>query len=146
IGRPVCPAGGGPSPRAIRAIQRPGPRAIRLCAGHGSPEPRSVDGRRVRRRHGGRTDRWSGASVTLRLTPGTGGVAFSLARMNPRGGFLMLRWAIVFAIIALIAGALGFYGLESVSADIAKFFALVFLILFVVALVVGRSVVGGPTV
>lgn len=58
----------------------------------------------------------------------------------------MLRWAILFAIIALIAGALGFYGLESVSADIAKFFALVFLILFVVALVVGRSVVGGPTV
>jgi len=58
----------------------------------------------------------------------------------------MLRWAIVFAIIALVAGALGFYGLESTAADIAKFFALVFVILFVVALVVGRSVVGGPTV
>jgi len=58
----------------------------------------------------------------------------------------MLRWAIVFAIIALIAGALGFGGLESTAADIAKFFALIFVVLFVVALVVGRSVVGGPTV
>jgi len=58
----------------------------------------------------------------------------------------MLRWAILFAVIALIAGALGFYGLSDVSADIAKFFALVFVVLFVVALIVGRSVVGGPTV
>jgi len=58
----------------------------------------------------------------------------------------MLRWAIAFAIIALIAGALGFYGLADTSANIAKFLALVFVVLFVVALVVGRSVVGGPTV
>jgi len=58
----------------------------------------------------------------------------------------MLRWAIMFAVIALIAGALGFYGLADTSADIAKFLALVFVVLFVVALVVGRSVVGGPTV
>ena len=33
----------------------------------------------------------------------------------------MLRWAITFFIIALIAGALGFYGLSSTAADIAKF-------------------------
>ncbi len=57
----------------------------------------------------------------------------------------MLRWAMTFAILALIAGALGFYGLADMSADIAKFLALVFVVLFVVALVVGRSVVGGPT-
>jgi uncharacterized membrane protein YtjA (UPF0391 family) len=58
----------------------------------------------------------------------------------------MLRWASAFAIIALIAGFFGFYGLADPSADIAKFLALVFVVLFVVALVVGRSVVGGPTV
>jgi len=58
----------------------------------------------------------------------------------------MLRWAIAFAIIALIAGALGFGGLAGTAADIAKFFALLFVVLFVIALVVGRSVVGGPTV
>lgn len=58
----------------------------------------------------------------------------------------MLRWAIAFAIVALIAGALGFYGLSDTAADIAKFLALVFLVLFVIALIVGRSVIGGPTV
>jgi len=58
----------------------------------------------------------------------------------------MLRWAIVFAIIAVIASALGFYGLSSTSADIAKLFALVFLVLFVVALVMGRGALSGPSV
>jgi uncharacterized membrane protein YtjA (UPF0391 family) len=58
----------------------------------------------------------------------------------------MLRWAIAFAIISLIAGFLGFYGLSETSADIAKFFALVFLVLFVIALIVGRRVIEGPTV
>ena len=58
----------------------------------------------------------------------------------------MLRWALVFALIAVIAGGLGFYGLESTAATIARFFALVFLVLFVVALIFGRGAVGGPTV
>lgn len=58
----------------------------------------------------------------------------------------MLRWALTFAIIALIAAGLGFYGLSNTAADIAKFFALVFLVLFVVAMVAGRNLVGGPTV
>jgi uncharacterized membrane protein YtjA (UPF0391 family) len=58
----------------------------------------------------------------------------------------MLRWALAFAIIAIVAAAMGFGGLADTSADIAKFLALVFVVLFVIALVVGRSVVGGPTV
>jgi uncharacterized membrane protein YtjA (UPF0391 family) len=59
----------------------------------------------------------------------------------------MLRLAIVFAIIALIAGALGFYGLSDVSADIAKFFALIFAVLFIVAMLVGARIFGPtPTV
>jgi len=57
----------------------------------------------------------------------------------------MRRWAGAFAILAMIAGDLGHFGLESPSADIARFLALVFAALFVVALVVGRSVAGGPT-
>jgi uncharacterized membrane protein YtjA (UPF0391 family) len=58
----------------------------------------------------------------------------------------MLRWAIAFAVIAIIAAALGFGGLAATSADIATFLALVFVVLFVIALIVGRSVIGGPTV
>lgn len=54
----------------------------------------------------------------------------------------MLRWAIVFAVIAVIAAGLGFGGLSDTSAQIAKLFALVFLVLFVVSLIFGR---GGAT-
>jgi uncharacterized membrane protein YtjA (UPF0391 family) len=57
----------------------------------------------------------------------------------------MLRLAILFAIISLIAAALGFYGLSDVSADIAKFFALIFAVLFVVALIAGARIVGNVT-
>ena len=58
----------------------------------------------------------------------------------------MLRWAIAFALISLVAGALGFTYLSSTAADIAKFLALLFLVLFVLALVVGQRVLGGPKV
>jgi uncharacterized membrane protein YtjA (UPF0391 family) len=59
---------------------------------------------------------------------------------------LMLRWAITFAIIAIIAAGLGFSGVAGMSSDLAKLFALVFLVLFVVSLVAGRRFMGGPTV
>ena len=58
----------------------------------------------------------------------------------------MLRWAIIFAIIAIIAGALGFGTLSDASATIAKVFAFIFLALFVIAIIAGRRVTGGPTV
>ncbi len=50
----------------------------------------------------------------------------------------MLRWAIVFLIIALVAGALGAFRLEGVAMQIAWVLFVVFLVLFVVSLVMGR--------
>jgi len=58
----------------------------------------------------------------------------------------MLRWAILFAILALVAGALGFGGLAGDFAYIAKILLFVFLVLFVLALVMGSAIVRGPTV
>ncbi len=58
----------------------------------------------------------------------------------------MLRWALAFFIIALIAGFFGMYGLEGTAMQIAQFLAVVFLILFVISLVVGRRALGGPSV
>lgn len=55
----------------------------------------------------------------------------------------MLRLAILFAVIAMIAAGLGFYGLSDVSASFAKFFALIFAVLFVVALIAGARIFGG---
>lgn len=54
----------------------------------------------------------------------------------------MLRWAIVFLIIALIAGALGLFGTQAIASQIAWTLFVVFLVLFLVSLVMGR---GTPT-
>jgi uncharacterized membrane protein YtjA (UPF0391 family) len=50
----------------------------------------------------------------------------------------MLRWAIVFLVIALLAGALGLFRVEWMASEIAWVLFVVFLILFVVSLVMGR--------
>jgi len=51
----------------------------------------------------------------------------------------MLRYAILFLIVALVAGYLGFGRLEGLSADIAKVCVGIFLILFVVSFFFGRG-------
>jgi uncharacterized membrane protein YtjA (UPF0391 family) len=55
-----------------------------------------------------------------------------------REGMAMLRWALLFLVIALIAGALGLWGLEGTAMWVARVLFVVFLILFVVSLVMGR--------
>jgi len=54
----------------------------------------------------------------------------------------MLRWALLFLVIALIAGMLGFGVIAGVSYDIARIVFFIFLVLFVVALVAGRRTPG----
>jgi uncharacterized membrane protein YtjA (UPF0391 family) len=49
----------------------------------------------------------------------------------------MLRWAVIFFVIALIAALFGFTGIAVAAAGIAKILFFIFLILFVVALVTG---------
>ena len=49
----------------------------------------------------------------------------------------MLRWAIIFLIVALVAAVLGFGGIDNFSFEIAKFVAVIALILFVISLVAG---------
>jgi uncharacterized membrane protein YtjA (UPF0391 family) len=57
---------------------------------------------------------------------------------------LMLKWAIISAIIAVIAGALGFGVIAGAAAGIAKILFFIFLVLFVILLVsaifVGKKV------
>jgi uncharacterized membrane protein YtjA (UPF0391 family) len=56
----------------------------------------------------------------------------------------MLSWVITFAILALIAGVLGFVALAGTLAEIAKVLLFVFLALFVISLIFGRR--RGPIV
>ncbi len=45
----------------------------------------------------------------------------------------MLRYAIVFLILALVAALFGFGGVAAVSMDIARLLCMVFVVLFIVA-------------
>jgi uncharacterized membrane protein YtjA (UPF0391 family) len=54
----------------------------------------------------------------------------------------MVRWAILFFVIALIAAAFGFGGIAGDAAWIGRVLLVVFLILAVVSLVLGRG--GAP--
>ncbi len=51
----------------------------------------------------------------------------------------MLRWAVVFLIVALIAGVFGFGGIAADAAWMARVLFFVFLIMFIISLVVGRK-------
>ncbi len=49
----------------------------------------------------------------------------------------MLKWAVIFLIIAIIAGLFGFSDVEAASATIAQWLFGIFLVLFIGALVIG---------
>jgi uncharacterized membrane protein YtjA (UPF0391 family) len=53
---------------------------------------------------------------------------------------IMLRWAVIFLVVALVAALLGFGGIAGAAAGIAKILFFVFLVLFVLALIFGRRV------
>jgi uncharacterized membrane protein YtjA (UPF0391 family) len=53
-------------------------------------------------------------------------------------GFTMLRWALLFLLVALIAGAFGLWGPAGLAMTIARVLFFVFLVLLVVSLVLGR--------
>jgi uncharacterized membrane protein YtjA (UPF0391 family) len=55
-------------------------------------------------------------------------------------GCLMLKWAFIFLVISLIAGALGFTGVARGAATIAKVLFALFLILFVIFVILGLTV------
>jgi uncharacterized membrane protein YtjA (UPF0391 family) len=59
----------------------------------------------------------------------------------------MLRWALIFLLIGLVAGLLGFTTLAGASIAIAKILFFVFMVLFLVFLIAGltvaRRVTGG---
>jgi len=54
-----------------------------------------------------------------------------------RGDAPMLKWALTFFVVALIAGVLGFGGVAFVSVEIARTLFFIFLVLFAVSLIAG---------
>jgi uncharacterized membrane protein YtjA (UPF0391 family) len=52
----------------------------------------------------------------------------------------MLKWAVVFLLIAIVAGIFGFGGIAAASATIAKILFGIFLVLFIGALAIGLAI------
>ncbi len=55
----------------------------------------------------------------------------------------MLRWALIFLVLGLIAAALGFTGIAGASVGIAKVLFFLFLAIFAVMLILGFTVYRG---
>ena len=49
----------------------------------------------------------------------------------------MLKWAFIFLIVAMIAGALGFGGVAGAATGIAKALFFIFLVMFIISLLFG---------
>ena len=55
----------------------------------------------------------------------------------------LLGWALIFLIVALIAAGLGFGGVASAAAGIAKVLFFIFVVLFIILLIAGLLGRGG---
>lgn len=51
---------------------------------------------------------------------------------------VMLRWTVIFLIVAIIAAIFGFGGIAAGAASIAKILFFIFLVLFILSLIFGR--------
>jgi len=52
----------------------------------------------------------------------------------------MLKWSLLFFIVAIVAAIFGFTGIAIASAEVAKILFFIFLVLFLVTLVVGGTI------
>ena len=52
----------------------------------------------------------------------------------------ILKWALIFFLVSIVAGLLGFTGISAASADIARFLFYVFVVIFPVLLILRLSI------
>jgi uncharacterized membrane protein YtjA (UPF0391 family) len=52
----------------------------------------------------------------------------------------ILKWALIFFLVSVVAGVFGFTGISAASADVARFLFYVFVVIFLVLLVLGLTI------
>ena len=52
----------------------------------------------------------------------------------------LLKWALVFFLVSIVAGILGFTGISEASADVARFLFYVFVVIFLLLLILGLTI------
>ena len=64
-----------------------------------------------------------------------------LARSDiPEQIVTILKWALIFFLVSMVAGLFGFTGISAASADVARFLFYVFVVIFLVLLVLGLTI------
>jgi uncharacterized membrane protein YtjA (UPF0391 family) len=58
-------------------------------------------------------------------------------RLTHLKGHRMLRWALIFLVVAIVAAIFGFGGIAGDAAYIAKILCILFVVVFLVSLVIG---------
>lgn len=56
-------------------------------------------------------------------------------KMNKKGVTTWLVWALIFLLIAIVAGVFGFGFISGISYTIAKWLAMIFVILFIISVI-----------
>jgi uncharacterized membrane protein YtjA (UPF0391 family) len=84
---------------------------------------------------------WSGFasfcehSGPSKLAPFSPGMAFTPDPfLSQKGGTYMLRWALIFFLVALVAAVFGFTGIAAAAAGVAKVLFFLFVVLFLLTL------------
>ena len=52
----------------------------------------------------------------------------------------ILKWALIFLLVSIVAGIFGFTGISAASADVARFLFYVFVVIFLVLLILGLTI------
>jgi uncharacterized membrane protein YtjA (UPF0391 family) len=52
----------------------------------------------------------------------------------------ILKWALIFFLVSLVAGLFGFTDISAASADVARFLFYVFVVIFLVLLILGLTI------
>jgi uncharacterized membrane protein YtjA (UPF0391 family) len=52
----------------------------------------------------------------------------------------ILKWAMIFLLVSIVAGIFGFTGISAATADVARFLFYVFVVIFLVLLILGLTI------
>jgi uncharacterized membrane protein YtjA (UPF0391 family) len=52
----------------------------------------------------------------------------------------LLKWALIFFLVSVVAGIFGFTGISAASADVARFLFYVFVVIFLALLILGLTI------
>jgi uncharacterized membrane protein YtjA (UPF0391 family) len=56
------------------------------------------------------------------------------------GPMTILKWALIFFLVSIVAGIFGFTDISAASADVARFLFYVFVVIFLVLLILGLTI------